>query len=91
VKKREPLMVEVPSVTERVLNQVLEEALSPRSKELLERGLEDARAGRVSEVDIEAVKKQCGLDTQCPMCGSQMEPEHAHYRCRCGYRDSCCM
>jgi hypothetical protein len=35
--------------------------------------------------------KQCDLSTTCPNCGSQMQPEHAHYRCgECGYRDSCC-
>lgn len=27
----------------------------------------------------------------CPMCGSSMAPEHAHFRCTaCGWRDSCC-
>ena len=27
----------------------------------------------------------------CPMCGSEMSPEHAHFRCTsCGWRDSCC-
>jgi hypothetical protein len=31
------------------------------------------------------------LSTTCPSCGTQMQPEHAHYRCgTCGYRDSCC-
>jgi hypothetical protein len=35
--------------------------------------------------------KQCDLSTTCPNCNSQMQPEHAHYRCAaCGYRDSCC-
>lgn len=35
--------------------------------------------------------KQCDLSTTCPNCNSQMQPEHAHYRCSaCGYRDSCC-
>lgn len=35
--------------------------------------------------------KQCDLSTTCPNCNSQMQPEHAHYRCgTCGYRDSCC-
>ena len=35
--------------------------------------------------------KQCDLSTTCPNCGTQMQPEHAHYRCgECGYRDSCC-
>ena len=32
------------------------------------------------------------LSIQCPTCGTEMQPEHAHYRClRCGYRESCCM
>jgi hypothetical protein len=27
----------------------------------------------------------------CPMCGGDMTPEHAHFRCgSCGWRDSCC-
>lgn len=31
------------------------------------------------------------LSTTCPSCGTEMRPEHAHYRCpTCGYRDSCC-
>jgi len=35
--------------------------------------------------------KHCDLSTTCPQCDSQMQPEHAHYRCsHCGYRDSCC-
>ncbi|HEY5944594.1 MAG TPA: hypothetical protein VIV40_03845 [Kofleriaceae bacterium] len=35
--------------------------------------------------------KQCDLSTTCPNCGTQMQPEHAHYKCAaCGYRDSCC-
>ena len=28
---------------------------------------------------------------ECPMCGGEMAPEHAHFRCgACGWRDSCC-
>lgn len=28
---------------------------------------------------------------RCPGCGTQLEPEHAHERCRkCGYISSCC-
>lgn len=31
------------------------------------------------------------VDILCPVCGIEMHPEHAHYRCpQCGYRDSCC-
>jgi hypothetical protein len=36
-------------------------------------------------------KQECDLASACPQCGTMMEPEHAHYRCKkCGYRDSCC-
>jgi hypothetical protein len=31
-----------------------------------------------------------GTFPACPMCGGEMRPEHAHYRCACGWRDSCC-
>ena len=35
--------------------------------------------------------KQCDLSTTCPNCNTEMQPEHAHYKCAaCGYRDSCC-
>jgi hypothetical protein len=28
---------------------------------------------------------------ECPLCGGDLVPEHAHYRCGgCGWRDSCC-
>jgi len=31
------------------------------------------------------------LSVTCLVCGSDMRPEHAHYRCpACGWRDSCC-
>jgi ribosomal protein S27AE len=45
-----------------------------------------------SDADVAADPvKQCDLSTTCPNCNSQMQPEHAHYRCgACGYRDSCC-
>jgi hypothetical protein len=34
---------------------------------------------------------ECDLSTTCPNCGTEMVPEHAHYKCgACGYRDSCC-
>lgn len=32
-----------------------------------------------------------GTFVDCPHCGGDMAPEHAHYRCTaCGWRDSCC-
>jgi len=48
----------------------------------------------VSEARPQPSVKACPTDLsiQCPDCGTQMQPEHAHYRClACGYRDSCCM
>jgi len=45
----------------------------------------------VSEEPAPDPVKTCDLSTTCPNCGSQMQPEHAHYKCgACGYRDSCC-
>lgn len=33
----------------------------------------------------------CDLSTVCFVCGVDMKPEGAHYRCpECGWRDSCC-
>jgi hypothetical protein len=35
--------------------------------------------------------QKCDLSIICPTCSTEMQPEHAHYRClKCGYRDSCC-
>ena len=32
-----------------------------------------------------------GTYPECPMCGSDLFPEHAHFKCSgCGWRDSCC-
>jgi hypothetical protein len=31
-----------------------------------------------------------GTFSCCPLCGGELRPEHAHYRCSCGWRDSCC-
>lgn len=44
-----------------------------------------------AEVPVEAAAEEHDLSTTCPSCGTEMRPEHAHYRCpACGYRDSCC-
>ena len=29
-----------------------------------------------------------GTFAGCPLCGGELRPEHAHYRCACGWRDS---
>ena len=32
-----------------------------------------------------------GTYPECPMCGGDLHPEHAHFKCSgCGWRDSCC-
>lgn len=32
-----------------------------------------------------------GTFAECPSCGGDLAPEHAHFRCAaCGWRDSCC-
>ncbi|MGH9243313.1 MAG: hypothetical protein ACRD29_03155 [Acidimicrobiales bacterium] len=43
-----------------------------------------ARAGAV------APRSPLGTFDCCPLCGGDLHPEHAHYRCACGWRDSCC-
>jgi hypothetical protein len=36
-------------------------------------------------------ERVCDLSVTCLVCGTGMNPEHAHYRCpACGWRDSCC-
>lgn len=38
-----------------------------------------------------AVVCRFAVFTECPHCGGDMAPEHAHFRCNsCGWRDSCC-
>lgn len=38
-----------------------------------------------------AQRSPLGTFAECPHCGGELLPEHAHYRCRgCGWRDSCC-
>lgn len=71
------------SLTEKVLNAVLEEALSPQP---------DPKAGKIRSVPTDELLRKCAaLDTVCPSCSTAMNPEHAHYRCpKCHYRDSCC-
>ena len=36
------------------------------------------------------VRNPLGTFPCCPLCGGELRPEHAHYRCSCGWRDSCC-
>jgi hypothetical protein len=47
--------------------------------------------------DVAAPVARCSINRDplgtfpcCPLCGGELRPEHAHYRCACGWRDSCC-
>ncbi|MGA2969342.1 MAG: hypothetical protein ABSE75_06015 [Acidimicrobiales bacterium] len=43
-----------------------------------------------SPVNVECANRFAIFD-ECPLCGSTLTPEHAHFRCSsCGWRDSCC-
>jgi DNA-directed RNA polymerase subunit RPC12/RpoP len=56
--------------------------------------MSELKPAEIAETRPEPQVKACPVDLsiQCPTCGTQMQAEHAHYRClRCGYRDSCCM
>jgi hypothetical protein len=47
----------------------------------------DERTGGHEEPAV----RTCDLSVTCFVCGGEMRPEHAHYRCpACGWRDSCC-
>ena len=54
-------------------------------------------ADTAADADTDA-SRSCAMATspfavfsECPHCGGDMRPEHAHYRCAaCGWRDSCC-
>lgn len=42
-------------------------------------------------IRLRLAERTCDTSTVCWNCGLEMQPEHAHYRCRaCGWRDSCC-
>lgn len=40
---------------------------------------------------VESCRSPLGTYPECPLCGSSLFPEHAHFKCSgCGWRDSCC-
>ena len=40
---------------------------------------------------FDTCRSRFGTFPECPLCGSDLTPEHAHFKCRtCGWRDSCC-
>ena len=44
-----------------------------------------------SESAVTECRTKFGTFPECPLCGSELHPEHAHFKCRgCGWRDSCC-
>jgi hypothetical protein len=43
------------------------------------------------EAAVACTTSRYAVFTECPLCGGDMRPEHAHFRCAgCGWRDSCC-
>ncbi|MHB1252012.1 MAG: hypothetical protein ACYC0I_07780 [Acidimicrobiales bacterium] len=43
------------------------------------------------ERDVRGCATRFAIFDECPLCGSALSPEHAHFRCStCGWRDSCC-
>jgi hypothetical protein len=45
---------------------------------------------RDAALEVTCVNRFAIFD-ECPLCGSPLSPEHAHFRCStCGWRDSCC-
>lgn len=56
-----------------------------------EQDVADERVAEVAEAPVCQINRDpLGTFPCCPMCGGEMRPEHAHYRCSCGWRDSCC-
>lgn len=39
----------------------------------------------------DSCRTRFGVFPECPLCGGDLTPEHAHFKCfTCGWRDSCC-
>ncbi|MGD1013651.1 MAG: hypothetical protein ABR963_04590 [Acidimicrobiales bacterium] len=46
--------------------------------------------GESSRLDAQCTSRFATFE-ECPLCGSVLGAEHAHFRCgSCGWRDSCC-
>jgi hypothetical protein len=52
----------------------------------------ETAARETAAADLASCRRSpLGTFAECPQCGGDMRPEHAHYRCAgCGWRDSCC-
>jgi rubrerythrin len=52
----------------------------------------DAVSASIRDAALEDVcNNRFAIFNECPLCGSALSPEHAHFRCpTCGWRDSCC-
>ncbi len=51
----------------------------------------DPAAMAAGDAGLVVCPSPLGTFTECPLCGRDLAPEHAHFRCRaCGWRDSCC-
>ncbi|MDQ2650798.1 MAG: hypothetical protein M3Z03_14775 [Actinomycetota bacterium] len=60
----------------------------PVEFEELELPFDDVRPCAVPPVGAD--RSPLGTFPCCPLCGGELQPEHAHFRCACGWRDSCC-
>lgn len=72
---------------------VAPKAIARRPPRTVEAAAAAAAAATAPEADQPEPEHESehDLSTTCPSCGTEMRPEHAHYRCpACGYRDSCC-
>ena len=47
--------------------------------------------GAPSPAGFDMCRARYGTFPECPLCGTGLIPEHAHFKCTgCGWRDSCC-
>ena len=51
---------------------------------------EEPEVARVEMPRCVITRDPMGTFPCCPLCGGELRPEHAHFRCACGWRDSCC-
>ena len=61
-------------------------AAVPIEFEELELPFDEVADGAAALRDRRAIPR--GTFPCCPLCGGELRPEHAHFRCACGWRDS---
>ena len=70
-------------------------AVRARSEPVCDRGRmsQETRAPTqmIAADTIGGCRSTLGTYPECPLCGADLFPEHAHFKCSgCGWRDSCC-